>query len=87
MTNKPGNLRVQEYRRDSKKTIWVVWSPTGDGRSYTTTLDKVPGRLVDAQRTPLTAETSTRLTVNQDPAGRLQVQVDENPLFLIFDTR
>ena len=87
VTNEPGHLRVQEYRQDSKKTIWVVWSPTGDGRSFTTALDRVPGRLVDAQRTPLTAEPSTRPTVNQDPAGRLQVQVDENPLFLIFDTR
>jgi len=59
MTNEPGRLRVQEYRNASKQIVWAVWSPTGDGSCFTTTLDNVPGRLVDAQHTPLTASHST----------------------------
>lgn len=86
VTNEPGQLRVQEYRNDSKKTIWVAWSPTGAERSFTATLDQVPGKLVDAQRTPLTAEPAVRPSVAQDKPGQINVQVDESPLYLIFET-
>lgn len=86
VTNEPGHLRVQSYRNDSKKTIWVVWSPTGEGSSFTATLGNAPGRLVDAQRTPLTESPSPRPAVTQDKAGPVKVQVDESPLYLIFDT-
>jgi hypothetical protein len=85
VTNSPGRLRVQEYRNDSKKIIWVVWSPTGDGSVFTTTLENVPGRLVDAQRMPLTAKLSAG--PNATPAGvrQVTVQVDESPAYLVFE--
>lgn len=53
--NESGRWRVQEYRNDSNRIIWAVWSPTGDGRNVIATLDNAPGRLVDAQRMPLAA--------------------------------
>lgn len=85
VTNEAARLRVQEYRNDSKKIVWAVWSPTGDGRNFTTTLENVPGRLVDAQRMPLTANPSARPAITQDNPGRVKVQVDESPLYLIFE--
>src|SRR5208282_6710638 len=54
VTDQPGQLRVQAYRNDSKKCVLAVWSPSGDSRHFITTLDHVPGRLLDAQRMPLT---------------------------------
>jgi hypothetical protein len=85
VTNEPGHLRVQEYRNDSKQIIWAVWSPTGDGRDFTTTLDSVPGRLVDAQHMPLTANPSAPPTTAQVGARQVRVQVDESPLYLVFE--
>jgi len=85
VTNEPGQLRIQEYRNDSKRIMWVVWSPTGEGRSFTATINNLPGKLVDAQRMLLTANSSEHPTVTQDNAGQIKVQVDENPFYLIFE--
>jgi hypothetical protein len=62
-----------------------VWSPTGDGREYTSTLDSVPGRLVDAQHMPLTAKSATRPIISQVSGRQVKVQVDESPLYLMFE--
>jgi serine/threonine-protein kinase ATR len=85
VTNEAGRLRVQEYGNGSKRIIWTVWSPTGDGRSLTATLDNLPGRLVDAQHMPLTADSAAPPAVTQPNAGQVQVPVDESPLYLIFE--
>jgi hypothetical protein len=85
VTNEAGHLRVQEYRNNSTKIIWVAWSPTGEGRSITATLDGAPGRLVDAQRMPFATNVSPRPTVTQDTSGQIKVQVDESPLYLTFE--
>ncbi len=85
VTNEPGRLRVQEYGNDSKQIVWAVWSPTGDGRSVTNTLDNVPGQLVDAQHMPLTSTPAARPVVNQINPGQVEVQVDESPLYLTFE--
>jgi hypothetical protein len=78
-------LRVQEYRNDSKRIIWAVWSPTGDGRAFTTLLDNIPGQLVNAQRMPLTANPSAPPAAPQAGARQVKVQVDESPLYLVFE--
>ena len=85
VTNEPGRLRVQEYGNDSKQIVWAVWSPTGDDKSVTATLDNVPGRMVDAQRMPLTTNPSGRPVANQINPGQVEVQVDESPLYLTFE--
>ena len=84
VTNESGHLRVQEYQNDSNKIIWVVWSPTGDGRNFTTTLDHVPGRLVDAQHMPLTVNPAAAPVATPVGARQVQVQVDESPVYLFF---
>jgi len=85
VTNGPGRLRVQEYRNDAKKIIWVVWSPTGDGSVITTTIENVPGRLVDAQHMPLTAKLSAEPNATQAGVRQVTVQVDESPTYLVFE--
>jgi hypothetical protein len=86
VTNEPSRLRIHEYRNDSKRIIWVVWSPTGDGKELTTTLEEVPGRLVDAQHMPLTSDASTPPDAAQVNARQVKVQVDESPTYLVFET-
>jgi hypothetical protein len=85
VTNEPGRLRVQEYRNDSNKIIWAVWSPTGDRRGFSATLDGVPGKLVDAQHMPLTANLSDRPSAAQLSGLKVKVEVDESPLYLVFE--
>ena len=85
VTNEPGRLRVQEYRNDSKKVIWAVWSPTGEGRNSTVALDNGPGKLVDAQRMPLAVDAPDRPSISQKERELVNVPVDESPLYLFFD--
>ena len=88
VTNEPGRLRVQEYRNDSNKIVWVAWSPTGEGKSFTATLDGVPGKLVEAQRMSLTATAESspaKPAAGLNPDGHLEALVDESPLYLFFE--
>jgi len=85
VTNEPGRWRVQAYRNESNKIIWAVWSPTGHGSAFTTTLGNIPGRRVDAQHMPLTADPSTPTGAPQVMASKVKVQVDESPLYLVFE--
>jgi hypothetical protein len=85
VTNQPGHLRIQEYRNDAGKIVWVAWSPTGDGSSFTATLSHVPGRLAKAQHMPLGAAPSAPPPVLRMGGGQLKVRVDESPLYLVFE--
>jgi hypothetical protein len=86
VTNEPGRLRVQEYRADSGKIIWVAWCPTGEGKSIDDTLDGSPGRLMGAQHMPLDATApAVKPLARQTAAGRIEVHVDESPLYLFFE--
>lgn len=87
--NDSSRVRVQEYRdgKNPKRVAWAVWSPTGEGRAETLTLENIPGRLIDTQKMPLT---ETAVEIPRAPRavspGRLEVTVDESPLYLIFET-
>ena len=85
VTNEAGRLRVQAYQNDAKQILWAVWSPTGDGRVFTATLDHLPGRLVETQRMPFSANPAAPPIAAPVDAGRLKVQVDESPLYLVFE--
>ena len=88
ITNVPGRWRVQEYQhgQDTNKLIWVIWSPTGQGRRSTEVLPKVPGKLVDAQFMPLTPEVPpvAKQPVPSADGQSLTVEVTETPLFLFW---
>lgn len=87
VTDQPGHLRVQEYRNDSQRVIWAVWSPTSGRNNFTTTLDNVPGKLIDAQPMPLKAEPAAPPVTTHVDAQRVTIQVDESPVYLIFDAQ
>jgi hypothetical protein len=85
VTNQEGRVRVQEYRNESKKIIWAAWSPTGEGKGFTALLDATPGRLLEAQHMPLEAtESPGSLPAREIAPGRVEVAVDESPVYLIF---
>jgi hypothetical protein len=66
--------------------IWTVWSPTGEGKRLTATLGGVPGKLVDAQRMPLTASiTPDPPQARQLADGQIEANVNESPLYLFFE--
>ncbi len=84
VTNEPVALRIQEYQNDTRNVIWVVWSPTGEGRSFTATL-ATSGKLVDAQRMPLDATGSSGGPPGRETTrGSVEVEVDESPVYLKF---
>jgi hypothetical protein len=85
VTGEPAGLRVQEYRNDSNKTVWAVWSPTGEGKRFGAILDETPGGLLDAQLMPLdAAEAHTKPLARQIAPGRVEIDADESPLYLTF---
>ena len=85
VTAEPADIRVHEYQGDSHKIIWVVWSPTGDGRQLNRTLNHVPGKLVNAQSMPLTANPAPAPVVTQGRADQIEIQVNESPIYLTFE--
>jgi hypothetical protein len=87
ITNQPGHLRIQQYRNPSGKIVWAVWSPTGEGKKFTATLEKLPGKLIDLQRMPLAAESPAPLPVPVGDSGKLEIEVNESPTYLIFGNR
>jgi hypothetical protein len=87
ITNQPDQLRVQQYRNDAEKIVWAVWSPTGEGKKFKATLENLPGKVVEAQRMPLAAESSAMPTADETGNGKLVIEVDESPVYLIFGKR
>ncbi len=84
VTNQPGHLRIYQYRNSAGKIVWAVWSPTGEGKKFTTTLENLPGKLTDIQRMPLTGDSPAPPSIPADTSGEFVAEVDENPLYLIF---
>jgi len=85
VTNAPARLRVQEYGDADGAIIWAVWSPTGTGESFTGTLDHTPGELGAAQSMPLSpADASDKPAPRQLSIDRVELTVDESPVYLLF---
>lgn len=85
--NEAGKWRVQEYRDDKnpRRVVWAVWSPTGEGRSAVATLEGTPGKLAEVQKMPLGPEAAAAPSVRQMAPGRIEVPVEESPLYLVFE--
>ena len=82
--DEPAGLRVQEYRKDSGGVTWVAWSQTGTGSRFTCELEGLPGPLERAERMPLTAGPAPLPVVSPRGSGRLEMEVDESPVYLVF---
>ncbi len=86
VTNAPGHVRVQEYRNDGKKTIWVAWTPTSDQRTQSVTLGDLPGRLIDSQIMPQGVGSSDRPDIQNAGAKTITLQISESPVYLVFQS-
>ncbi len=84
--NEVGKVRVQEYQHGtSNKKMWVVWSPTGDGKPVTVTLDKLPGKLVEATKMPLYEKNKEIALPREKSPGVIEVQASGSPVYLGFE--
>lgn len=86
--DKPGEAIIREFElgTDGKRRIWVVWSPTGTGRTANLILPKFQGTLERAERMPLTAQAAPRVPLpesNSKGTG-VEVPIDESPLYLFL---
>lgn len=87
VVNEAGRLRIQQYGGESGKIVWAVWSPTGSGSKFTTTLDQFPGKLVEIQRMPLAPDAATTAKPSPATPGKIELEVTESPAYLIFEGR
>ena len=83
LREEPGRVRIQSYR-GSNETVWVAWSPTGNGRSITVELPPGPGRLTRLERMPFTAGPVPELPRPDTSRGPIRVTLDESPLYLFW---
>lgn len=84
--NEAGKLRVQEYQHaTSNKKIWAVWTPTGDGKPVTVTLDNLPGKLAGATLMPLIVPGAAVSMPKVKSPGVVEVQASGSPVYLSFE--
>ena len=85
--NKPGKLRVQEYRNGETpgRVIWAVWSPSGGKDTAKTTLTGVPGKLVASSRMPLAEKPVVPGDAKQPRPGAVELEVGPSPVYLILE--
>ncbi|HWH71448.1 MAG TPA: hypothetical protein VNT26_18880, partial [Candidatus Sulfotelmatobacter sp.] len=78
-----GEAMIYEFQHgtDSARRIWVVWSPTGNGRTATLELPAFEGVLERAERMPLRADEKPEVLLK--PEVR-QVPIGETPLYLFW---
>jgi hypothetical protein len=84
ITKKKGELAVNEFRHDTDRSrfIWVVWSPTGDGKQSTERLHLPRGAIERAERTPLKAGGGDPVAWKTLDNGDIQIEVGESPIYL-----
>jgi hypothetical protein len=83
VTNVPGGLRVQEYGNDLGGRVWIVWLQSGEDKSLTVTLERVPGDLLCAQRMALGLNADTSVAT-RECSGAIHLQAEESPVYLVF---
>ena len=81
-------IRVQEYRNNQQKVVWVVWCPTGDGKHIQVKLGGLPGRVSGAERMTLKPGPPVREDFKgAEKDGTLELEVEEGALYLVMDER
>lgn len=79
---KEGEVYAYEYvhAADAKKTVLVVWSPTGSGRSAEVELPIGPARVIRGERMPLVKDKTVE-AAGETKAGVLRVKIEESPVY------
>ncbi|MGJ8654062.1 MAG: hypothetical protein ACSHX8_12380 [Opitutaceae bacterium] len=81
-------LYTYEFTHPTNKdrVIWVAWSPTGNGREHVATFSELPGKLVSAERMPLSEGEPEKVQYRSIHPGQIELTVSESPTYLVFDT-
>ena len=84
VTRKAGELVVLEFRhgKDPDRSVWVAWSPTGQGRKATTRLRPPAGTIERAERMPLTGGAPGAVPVARRGDGEVELEIGESPTYL-----
>lgn len=85
VTDEPGNIRIQEYRDDTQRLIWAVWTPVGDNAVRKVRLTRVPGKLVSSSRMPLTDSPTVPDDATQTQPGTVDLSISGSPVYLILE--
>ena len=80
------SVRVQEYHPETgSKVVWVVWTPTLEGKETEITLEGVPGKLVSATKMPLTEKAEEIALPKQPTPDSVRVTASGSPIYLVFE--
>ncbi|MDR3635306.1 MAG: hypothetical protein P4L84_15995 [Isosphaeraceae bacterium] len=84
VVKKPGEQVVEEFahRSDPARSIWVAWSPTGEGRKAKTRLERPPGKIERAERMPLAAGALEAVRWATVGEREIELEIDESPVYL-----
>lgn len=83
---RPGDVLLYEFSHgtDSRRRLWVAWSPTGSQRTVTFELPRFDGAIERAERMPLRADEPPGVPLA--PENR-QILLSESPLYLFLRVR
>jgi len=90
VTNSVGAIRVHEYQHVStpKKRVWVAWKPSGDNELVSLLVKNLPGKVVRAERMPLTADAiGLETKIEQLPNGNVTLPLNGSPLYLYIEEK
>ncbi len=84
VTPKSGDLYVYEYKAGNNRdgTIWVAWSPTGDGQSKKVTLKDMPARPKSVELSPMEEGSAPEVPFESAGFDAIKLEVTETPVFI-----
>ena len=86
IVKKEPGLRVQEYHAATgNEVMWVVWTPTLEGKETVVSLEGVPGKLVSTTQMPLTEKAEEIALPKQPTPGSVQMRASGRPVYLVFE--
>jgi hypothetical protein len=79
-----GKLYVFEYAHgsDPSRRVWAAWSPTGSGREVEAVLPAPGGKVLSAERMPLTAGAPEAVPWTVLRGGKVALKIGEAPVFV-----
>jgi hypothetical protein len=84
LTRKPGELCITSFAHsmDMNLSIWVVWSPTGEGRKVNSRIRVPAGTLDRVERMALTGGAPEAVRWARLDGGEVEFEVSESPTYL-----
>lgn len=83
-----GDLYVYEFTHgaDNDALVWVIWSPTGEGRTHEVVLHDLPGVVTRVQQMATDQGPAPKGEWQSDDAHALTLQISESPTYVHFSS-